>query len=108
MAIVPEMLTIETTIADFIQDAARQSMEFPNMTAAQRKHAKMVLEQYPELSSESYGFGKDRKLNVFKKAPSTQSSATILDMIAGDATSVVNVKNTFIDDCQALRRSPSF
>lgn len=106
MASAPEILEIEKTIADFIKDVSCSSMEFPNMTAAQRKHVKAALEKYPELTSESYGFGKDRKLHLFKKASCTNSSTTINDIISSDATSLVNVKNTFIDDWASAESEP--
>mmetsp|Transcript_125678 Transcript_125678/g.217958 ORF Transcript_125678/g.217958 Transcript_125678/m.217958 type:complete len:514 (+) Transcript_125678:76-1617(+) len=106
MASVLEMQAIEKTIADFMQDAARSSMEFPHLTAVQRKHAKKVLEQHPELTCDSYGLGKERKLHVFKKASTTSSNVTILDMIAEDAVSRVNVKNTFIDDWTSTEHEP--
>jgi len=106
-----EMQAIENTIADFLQDPASQSMEFPNLTAQQRKHAKTVLEKHPELYCESYGFGKERKLNVFKKSPIASSTVTIMDfmagdILAGDAACMVNVKNTFIDDWTSAEKEP--
>lgn len=104
MVDVSETMAIEGIIAQFIGDVSRCSMELPHMSPAQRKHAKMVLEQYQELSSESYGFGKDRTLHLFKKSYSNESSTSrpsVKDMVASGAASAVSVKNTFIDDWSA-------
>lgn len=55
-------------IEEFSGDDAQNSMELPHMTTGQRKSAKKLLEQYPELSCESYGFGSERQLHLFKKS----------------------------------------
>jgi len=54
-------------IEEFSVDDAQNSMELPHMTTGQRKSAKKLLEQYPDLSCESYGFGSERQLHLFKK-----------------------------------------
>eukprot|EP00928_Gymnodinium_smaydae_P029068 TRINITY_DN21997_c0_g1_i1.p1 TRINITY_DN21997_c0_g1~~TRINITY_DN21997_c0_g1_i1.p1 ORF type:complete len:388 (+),score=57.86 TRINITY_DN21997_c0_g1_i1:140-1165(+) len=66
---------VETSIAEFIADFERTSIELPHMTTGQRKHVKKVLADFPELTCESFGFGQDRRLHLFKAAqkPSTKS-----------------------------------
>jgi len=59
--------TIEA-IAEFLADPARTSFELPHMTTGQRKHARRVADQCPEIKCESYGFGPDRRLHFFKDA----------------------------------------
>lgn len=82
------------------------------MTTGQRKHARKVVEAHTELRCESYGFGQDRKLHVFKQDGVCRhgSSNQVVGGVTGagartehqDDTSspnaAVNAKNTFIDD----------
>jgi len=55
-----------TMIAKFSVDASQTCLEMPHMTTGQRKHTKKLLEAYPELRCESYGFGAERCLHLFK------------------------------------------
>merc|ERR1712110_1160544 len=103
---------IDTAIAAFLADKTRSTLELPHMTAAQRKYVKNAVQQHPELASESYGFGQERQLHLFKKSakvtPSAvagQSRITSNAVASGGgnkdqllAASPVKVKNTFIDD----------
>lgn len=57
---------IATAIALFVADSERASLELPHLTTGQRKSAKILLQQHPELSCESYGFGSERRLHLFK------------------------------------------
>jgi len=59
---------VAAAIAEFIADSERTSLELPHMTTGQRKSTKKLLEQYPELRSESFGFGAERQLHIFKKS----------------------------------------
>lgn len=58
---------VDGAIIDFLADTARTSLELPSLSAAQRKHAKILVEQHEELISESFGFGNERRLHVFKQ-----------------------------------------
>merc|ERR1740138_429765 len=74
---------LEALINAFCQDAASESLELPrSLTADQRKEAKRLADQRPELKCESFGFGEERRLHLFKKKDQDR----------------VRVKNTFIDD----------
>jgi hypothetical protein len=57
---------IATAIALFVADSERTCLELPHLTTGQRKGAKTLLQQHPELSCESYGFGSERRLHLFK------------------------------------------
>jgi len=71
-----------SAIAGLLFDEGCNSLELPTgLTAEQRKQARLVADQHPELKCESYGFGADRQLHVFKKS----------------ATTCIRVKNTFVD-----------
>merc|ERR1719486_435126 len=73
---------LDSAIASLLSDSGCLSLELPScLTPEQRKQAKLVANQHPELKCESYGFGEDRRLHVFKKS----------------ATTCVKVKNTFVD-----------
>lgn len=86
---------VEAAIAEFLADESRSSFELPHMTTGQRKHARKVAEQHTELTCESFGFGADRQLHLFKKS----SKVTTLEKVVRKANAAqVSVKNTFIDD----------
>jgi hypothetical protein len=73
---------LEAEIARFLSDSNRQSLVLPtSLTPEQRKEARSMVSQHPELSCESYGFASDRRLHLFKKS----------------ATTCIRVKNTFVD-----------
>lgn len=75
-------VNLEAIIAEFIDDADKVELELPrSLTAAQRKEAKRLADQHEALKCESYGFGEDRRLHLFKK----------------EARKELKVKNTFID-----------
>lgn len=59
---------VATTIAEFVADPERTALQLPHMTTGQRKNTKKLLEQYPELLCESFGFGAERQLHLFKPA----------------------------------------
>jgi len=73
---------LEAAIANLLSDSGCHSLELPScLTPDQRNQAKVMSKQHAELKCESYGFGADRRLHVFKKS----------------ATTRVRVKNTFVD-----------
>jgi len=83
---------LEAAIRQLLADPSSQSIDLPaTLTAAERKHAKQVVESHQGLTCESFGFGAERQLRIFKK-PSANGGA------AAGAPSGVSVKNTFIDD----------
>jgi hypothetical protein len=72
------------------------------MTSAQRKLAKKAAQLHPEISCESYGFGQERQLHLFKRAAAGAAAAAarakVLDSALDKPMNAVSVKNTFIDD----------
>mmetsp|Transcript_19395 Transcript_19395/g.42362 ORF Transcript_19395/g.42362 Transcript_19395/m.42362 type:complete len:351 (+) Transcript_19395:82-1134(+) len=83
---------VQGAIADLLADPDRASLQLPQLlTAEQRKHAKKVAGLYPEIRCESYGFGQDRQLHLFKRAAAK-------DAPCRNPERAVRVKNTFIDD----------
>jgi hypothetical protein len=79
MAEAVELLDSQALIAEFVADAERSTMVLPQMTTGQRKQTKKILESYPELTCESYGFGQERKLHLFKAAGEPPSTASVPD-----------------------------
>lgn len=75
-------LDIQAIITDFVADPTCLSIELPHMTTGQRKNTKKALEEYPELKCESFGFGKERKLHLFKVT---------------DGSSCISTKDTSVD-----------
>lgn len=88
-------------IAEFLADADRTSLELPHMSSGQRKSTKKLLEKYPELRCESYGFGVDRQLHLFKKSAKEDYDAGELIKSFDFTTQVLNVNHTFTDDWAA-------
>lgn len=76
---------VQALIDELIAEG-RPSLELPGgLTAEQRKQAKRLADQHPELKCESYGFGEERRLHIFNTAAKEEKPA-------------VRIKNTFIDD----------
>jgi len=97
---------IAKAIEEFMADPSRDSLELPHMTTGQRKSARKLAEEHPEeLKCESYGFGQDRQLHLFKrKQTSLKVAPTHTNMLCG--TPAFSVKNTFIDDFSGEEREP--
>mmetsp|Transcript_11792 Transcript_11792/g.33593 ORF Transcript_11792/g.33593 Transcript_11792/m.33593 type:complete len:405 (-) Transcript_11792:221-1435(-) len=55
-------------IAAFLADATRESWELPPLGAERRREAKRLAEAHPELRCESFGFGAERRLHLFKRS----------------------------------------
>eukprot|EP00929_Paragymnodinium_shiwhaense_P016309 TRINITY_DN12458_c0_g1_i1.p1 TRINITY_DN12458_c0_g1~~TRINITY_DN12458_c0_g1_i1.p1 ORF type:complete len:481 (+),score=100.75 TRINITY_DN12458_c0_g1_i1:114-1556(+) len=59
---------LERTILAFVGDAGCTSLELPPaLNAEQRKRAKAIAEKHAGLRCESFGFGADRRLHLFKE-----------------------------------------
>jgi len=83
---------LESSVVSFMNDSSQQRLELPEwLNAAQRKAAKTYAEREPELQCESFGFGAERRLHIFKQARRNGETAET-------AGTTVCVKNTFIDD----------
>lgn len=87
---------IDAVIKEFLNDSTRKSVELPHMTSGQRKQVKKAADQHPDLKCESYGFGAERKLHLFKKSWEDAQLDTQAEQ--KEVMNAVNVKNTFIDD----------
>lgn len=101
---------VASAIEGFLKDSDCTSLELPHMTTGQRKSTKKLLEKYSELRCESYGFGTERRLTLFKNFPSESPpnpSASATSYRCYDLEPVaVNIKNTFIDDWVAPQQEP--
>ncbi|CAE8695898.1 unnamed protein product, partial [Polarella glacialis] len=86
---------LQALIAAFLADESLQTLELPTgLTAEQRKEAKRLVDLQSEmLKCESYGFGEERRLHIFKKGKDR-----------------LRVKNTFIDGWEGEQSSeaPAF
>lgn len=83
-----------SAIAQFVSEPERTSLELPHLTTGQRKHVKALLQQYPDLRCDSYGFGADRRLHVFKKGCTPDSDLD--DDTAQISSAQLPVRKTFI------------
>jgi hypothetical protein len=82
---------VEAAIAEFLADPERLSLPLPHMTTGQRRHARKIAEGNPELKCESFGFGAERQLHIFKKGFVPEASG------AANADAALNAKNNFSD-----------
>jgi len=96
-------LDIENTIAEFLADSSRSSLNLAHMTTGQRKNVKKLVAQYPDLRCESYGFGAERELHLFKKGADEdaqkENAAVVksINAVVKDLQPVeLQVRNTFI------------
>lgn len=98
---------VATAIDEFLMESDRTSFELPHMTTGERKSTKKLLEKYSEVRCESYGFGAERKLTLFKKSmlEASQDSKN-LDQSHTLAAVAVSIKNTFIDGWAAPTPEP--
>mmetsp|Transcript_65919 Transcript_65919/g.157630 ORF Transcript_65919/g.157630 Transcript_65919/m.157630 type:complete len:419 (+) Transcript_65919:100-1356(+) len=95
----PSDFDLEATINRFLADENTLSLELPRtLTAEQRKQTRRLADQHPGVKCESFGFGAERQLHLFKKGapPPGQAASTVAGQDNGGGT--VRVKNTFIDD----------
>mmetsp|Transcript_27665 Transcript_27665/g.60108 ORF Transcript_27665/g.60108 Transcript_27665/m.60108 type:complete len:463 (+) Transcript_27665:282-1670(+) len=68
---------VEAVILDFVADSGRSTLSLPGLTPTQRKQAKKIAEQYPNIRCESFGFGSDRTSILFKQdRPNEQATPT--------------------------------
>jgi len=71
-----EGFSIDVLVAEFALDLTRSSLELPHLTTGQRKQVKRVVGEHPELTCESYGFGSERQLHLFKGSRSCAAVAS--------------------------------
>ncbi|CAJ1334087.1 unnamed protein product [Effrenium voratum] len=72
-----ESFDVEAALTAFLADVNRTELQLPPLDTDQRKQAKKLAEQYAEIKCESYGFGPERRLHLFKQnAASTPKGVT--------------------------------
>jgi hypothetical protein len=84
----------------FLADTSCTTLELPHMTGEERKIVKKEIEQRSSIRCESYGFGAERQLHLFKLAvpKAEENMSACKDRLQNLPMHTVNVKNTFIDD----------
>lgn len=61
-------LDLVSAISEFVEDASRKALELPlGLSADQRKRAKALVEQHSGFKCESYGFGAERRIHIFRE-----------------------------------------
>eukprot|EP00930_Biecheleria_cincta_P080759 TRINITY_DN691_c0_g1_i1.p1 TRINITY_DN691_c0_g1~~TRINITY_DN691_c0_g1_i1.p1 ORF type:complete len:299 (+),score=54.34 TRINITY_DN691_c0_g1_i1:50-946(+) len=76
---VEETFDLVAVLTAFTADTTRLELKLPHMTTGQRKHAKTIAEQFPELVCESLGFGQERRLHFFKSSERASCRKTALE-----------------------------
>jgi hypothetical protein len=89
---------ITSVIGDFRDDAKSTSLVLPHMTTGQRKQAKKVLEQFPDLRCESFGFGQERQLHVFKQDGTLTAQRTLTQQDIQVRNTFVHIADTPVDE----------
>lgn len=100
-----ETLDIQALVDAFVADATSSSIELPHMTTGQRKHTKRLLEQHPEVTCESYGFGKERKLHLFKVTDQPSEAPVTQDDVDAPAA-VLTPEASFSNSVQCIMDGP--
>mmetsp|Transcript_88121 Transcript_88121/g.248764 ORF Transcript_88121/g.248764 Transcript_88121/m.248764 type:complete len:483 (+) Transcript_88121:57-1505(+) len=102
MAAAAASFDLRASIEGFLADATCSTMELPRLTTGQRKEAKKLLEQFPQLTCESFGLAEDRRLHLFKAeaqgAAAVAAAAVAADEIAGDDYDVESAVASFVAD----------
>lgn len=65
---------LDAVMSAFVADSTRSTLELPNLTPEQRKQAKKLVER-SGLGCESFGFGSERRLHVFKEVSEPATAA---------------------------------
>jgi hypothetical protein len=79
---------VASAVSAFLEDPAITSLKLPHMTSNQRKTLKKHIQKHPEIRCESYGFGEDRQLYLFKTCADQGSlTSASLDQMAGQSSS---------------------
>lgn len=67
----------ERVVVEFLNDIARTSLALPpQLTADQRRHVRRLAELQPGVRSESYGFGAERQVYLFKGCNNPTANTT--------------------------------
>lgn len=69
---------VMAAITEFLADRSRITLELPPMSTAGRKKAKEIVDRHPELRCESFGFGAERQLHVFKTEAGARTEISAL------------------------------
>jgi len=85
---------VEAAIGAFLADPQRSTLELPHMSTEDRKRARRLAERHAELTCESFGFGADRQLHIFKATPQAGPAGQAASGRGGPgaATSVAGAK----------------
>jgi len=59
---------VHAVVAEFLANSVCSSLKLEHMTTGERKNVKKLVADYPELQCESFGFGPERQLHLFKKS----------------------------------------
>merc|ERR1719329_1860053 len=66
--LVADSLDVGGLVKNFVADSSKQTLELPRtLTAEQRKQVKREAEKCEGLRCDSFGFGSERQLHVFKR-----------------------------------------
>jgi len=100
--------SVASAIFEFLADPTSTSLTLPPMTTGQRTSVKKLVQQHPELRCESYGFGVERQLHLFKTCETEaqkeelersclkRSIEVMLEAVSIARSEVLQVRNTFI------------
>lgn len=88
-------LDIEALVSRLLTDQEFTSIELPGLSSEQRKRIKKLLEKHNQLRCESYGFGNERRLHLFKRATNDKDT-TSHGLSQPLVPEEIQIRNTFI------------
>eukprot|EP00929_Paragymnodinium_shiwhaense_P008868 TRINITY_DN112840_c0_g1_i1.p1 TRINITY_DN112840_c0_g1~~TRINITY_DN112840_c0_g1_i1.p1 ORF type:complete len:518 (-),score=65.82 TRINITY_DN112840_c0_g1_i1:103-1656(-) len=103
-------MNLEVIITAFAADLSCTSLELPPaLSAEQRRRAKELAESHPGLRCESFGFGVERRLHLFKNVPAEAERPRSFTFTTAAAASASEVEVTFGhgDDLQLKKERPA-
>eukprot|EP00434_Breviolum_minutum_P022486 symbB.v1.2.019843.t2/scaffold1644.1/size164340/13 len=84
-----EMNTVFELVTAFLADTTATKLELPALNDNERKKVKEKLaEKHPEIKCESYGFGAERRLHLFKVAGKTKVKESLTQFLSEGSTVV--------------------
>jgi len=80
---------VSAALTAFLADTTATKLELPALDNDERKKAKKLAEEYPEIKCESYGFGPERRLHLFKVAGKGTKVKESLTQFLSEGSTVV-------------------
>lgn len=99
---------VEAALSAFLADTNETELQLPALDTEQRKKAKKLAEEYPEIKCESYGFGPERRLHLFKQGVAkTKESDSKKESLTGQFASEGSTAVSGVTSSEEKQDSPA-